>query len=148
MGKRPITPEELSGGSDGQEPILTKARKSTISSRDRYHRMRAKLIEELGGVCAAPGCGETDRLQFDHVGGTRTWDPTKRNRWTRLKIILKEISEGVAIRPLCVSCNSRDANLRRYRGKGLPDYRILSEDTGFLGVELMSERETAKFSRS
>lgn len=33
--------------------------------KDRYHRLRAKAIEILGGKCAV--CGSTENLEIDHV---------------------------------------------------------------------------------
>jgi hypothetical protein len=40
---------------------------------ERYYRRRAIVIEQLGGVCAVRGCGETRKLEIDHK------DPSKKS---------------------------------------------------------------------
>ncbi len=40
-----------------------------VYMRERYHRIRAEIIQQLGGKCAI--CGATDKLEVDHVDGAK-----------------------------------------------------------------------------
>lgn len=66
-------------------------------------KLRAELIEQLGGKCVQ--CGATERLEFDHLE-PRTWLAENHNLWTRMAKYRREAAEG-KIQLLCKSCNCR-----------------------------------------
>jgi 5-methylcytosine-specific restriction endonuclease McrA len=50
----------------GQSVKSEESRKAkSVANLARYHRLRMKGIEMLGGVCV--NCASTDDLQFDHI---------------------------------------------------------------------------------
>ncbi|MDE2103428.1 MAG: hypothetical protein KGL39_39670 [Patescibacteria group bacterium] len=66
-------------------------------------KIRAELIDRLGGKCAL--CNETDptKLQFDHING-RAYNPNQLSYGARLKRYERE-AELNLLRLLCESCN-------------------------------------------
>ena len=40
-----------------------------VYMRERYHRIRVAIIQQLGGKCTS--CGATDKLEVDHIDGTK-----------------------------------------------------------------------------
>ena len=70
-----------------------------------YHRSRAELIAAMGGVCVTPGCGKTERLEFNHLE-RRTWIARRSNRWVRLAKYKREHAAGL-LDLRCRSCNAR-----------------------------------------
>lgn len=66
-------------------------------------RARQKLVEDLGGKCEE--CGETSRLQIDHIYKP-IWMPRRVGSDMRLIIYRREAKLGL-VRLLCVRCNRR-----------------------------------------
>lgn len=71
----------------------------------RRKKLRAALIQQLGGRCT--NCGSTDpaTLEFHHVDGT-TWVHRTLNVYARLCRFRKEFNAGVRIELHCRSCNA------------------------------------------
>lgn len=58
----------------------------------RYHKRRALLIEQLGGVCVR--CGSTDRLEFDHTEKpTKSFSISKFLASASMKKIMEELTK-------------------------------------------------------
>ena len=90
-----------------------KATKITAADRaKRYHRGRAKLIEELGGACVK--CGKKYSLEFHHKNGCRTWVARQTSRWVRLARYKREAAEGL-IELLCGKCNKEAGKGSSYK---------------------------------
>ena len=83
--------------------IYELAESSTQRAARRYHRGRAKLVEELGGKCNR--CQATEGLEFHHKV-IRTWVARKTSRWVRLARYRREAAEG-KIELLCGPCNKK-----------------------------------------
>jgi hypothetical protein len=66
-------------------------------------RIRAELIEQLGGRCAL--CGEDDEgvLEFDHPFG-RDWTPNRLSYSSRMARYKRE-ADAKLLRLLCADCN-------------------------------------------
>lgn len=82
---------------------MTRGQKETQRQKQRYAEKRAELIAALGGKCEC--CGGNEALSFDHIDG-RDYELNKMNRLQRLRVIEREIKEGVGIRLLCDRCNT------------------------------------------
>jgi hypothetical protein len=83
----------------------------------RKERLRAELIAYLGGKCVK--CGTTDRLEFDHKGGDRDWEPTRVNQWTRMKLYWRDARAG-KLRLLCKPHNASDGGSRAWKKYHIP----------------------------
>jgi hypothetical protein len=70
---------------------------------EEYRTHRAKLIEEMGGVCS--DCGAKEKLEFGHKSG-RTWTARKLNRMQRLRMYRKDWLLGI-LQLECHGCNFR-----------------------------------------
>lgn len=81
-------------------------------------RVRAQLIEQLGGKCV--DCGATEELEFDHLV-PRRWVCRHKDPSWRMSLIRAEIAAGeIALR--CAECNKR---------KGVPEPPPPPEDAPF-----------------
>lgn len=66
-------------------------------------RIRAELIEKLGGFCVLCGEDNPDELEFDHVHG-RDYEPRKLSYSARMARYRREAAQGL-LRLLCKACN-------------------------------------------
>lgn len=89
-------------------------------SRKEYHEnIRRRAVEIYGGVCAKPGCTETEYLHFDHVNGDgrehRQWE-TSRTSLIRIATTGRRLHD-VALQLLCIPHHKQKtrAELRRRR---------------------------------
>ena len=80
----------------------------------------AALIQLLGGACAH--CEETEPtlLSVDHIDGI-TWDRRALRVDARVGRYVREFTEGVRLRVLCLHCNSVDGRARQLAEQDLPD---------------------------
>lgn len=86
----------------------------------RPARRRLELLALLGDKCAE--CGGDDRLQVDHVNG-RDWDIRAISAGKRVEKYWDEFLKGVALRALCIHCNSSE------RDKALDEaYPVAAEE--------------------
>lgn len=99
------------------EPSRSK-RKWALSKKTRgqyAEERKLALLKELAPAKEhSPGCGQCDAclITVDHLDG-RTWALNKLSRWGRVARYWKEHNEGVRLRALCGSCNSREGGGRR-----------------------------------
>lgn len=75
-------------------------------------RARVWLINELGGKCANPECGESEfeKLTFDHIYG-KDYETTGLSTDQRMCRYMKEHKLGL-IQVLCLTCNSKRGDPR------------------------------------
>jgi len=89
-----------------------------------YQTRRARMLAWLGGVCAAPGCGETRELEIDHI------DPRAKScevsaLWSRRWAVV--VAELEKCQPLChfhhahKTGEQRRARLRDSRARNRQD---------------------------
>jgi len=96
----------------GDLPAFGSERRRTSAQRAAtYHARREALIARLGGRCVEPGCGTSERLEFDHVQ-RRRWIAARTNRWTRIARYEREAAAG-AIVLRCRSHNARKGKPER-----------------------------------
>lgn len=76
-------------------------------------KIRAELIEKLGGKCVACHEADADKLEFDHCYG-RAYTPSKLSYCQRLIKYRRESELGL-IRLLCAECN-KAARIRGENG--------------------------------
>lgn len=92
-----------------QRVRYNKRRSELHTSREGYHKIRAKMVEHLGGQCVK--CGATDKLEFNH----RDLKDTEQRRQTRGKKgradcrpTLTEVVSGEAnVELLCKECHKK-----------------------------------------
>ena len=66
-------------------------------------QVRDRIFAIIGQECEE--CGERVGLEVNHVY-RRDWTPRKVNRYRRALRYWRELQAGVALTPLCRSCNS------------------------------------------
>jgi hypothetical protein len=79
--------------------------------RKKADHIAELLLEAFGWKCAK--CGSDKKLEFDHPKG-RDYDPTRMNRYQRMRKYLHDFLEG-NLRLLCRKCNAKDGHARRYQ---------------------------------
>lgn len=88
--------------------------KHLINRRNRYGRLKAKLIAQLGGRCACRGCGEKELifLCVDHKNGKGSTHrrliggQSRTYAWLAREIAAKGVKEVRRdFRVLCFNCN-------------------------------------------
>lgn len=77
------------------------------SKRVRVNQIRKGLKHLLGARCAICGERRFASLTIDHVDGC-TFDHDSLNTYDRWFRYLREYKQGVRLRLLCLSCNSRE----------------------------------------
>lgn len=90
--------EAASAYHDGERRRRREARKRN------YAKAKRRLLEEMGGVCATPGCGKRRGLEFHHPYH-RGWVAAKTSRWVRLARYRREWKLGL-IDLRCRKCNA------------------------------------------
>ena len=92
--------------------------RKTAWRKKKYREEKENLFREMGNKCDI--CGTDKNLDFDHVGGWRSYTLTEGNIncLTRVRLYRKEWEDfkagtGKPVRLLCRSCNARDSNHRR-----------------------------------
>ena len=70
-------------------------------TRERYHKRRNKVIEQLGGKCVC--CGITENLEFDHID--RTTKKAKVSTLLASSSLAAAIEEAKKCQLLCNSCH-------------------------------------------
>lgn len=70
-------------------------------NRERYHRIRAEVVDKLGGVCAK--CGSAEDLQVDHTNPSEKAFDSK--KWLNVSsdVLWKEIEK---CQLLCSKCHT------------------------------------------
>jgi len=66
-----------------------------------YHRRKARLMADMGGICAK--CGTDEKLEFDHIQGIG-WDASKISAKSRVSRYRREFEAGL-LQLLCGPCN-------------------------------------------
>lgn len=80
-------------------------------------RIKAELIERLGGKCELCPCADPDALEFDHIDG-RDWTVNRLSYSARLAKYQREAEDGL-LRLLCGPCN-RAVRVVNDNGKWVP----------------------------
>jgi len=66
-------------------------------------RLRAQIVQELGGVCVRCGQDDPEELQLDHIRG-RDWVLNRVSSDQRARRLRQEATEG-KLQVLCAACN-------------------------------------------
>lgn len=93
----------------------------TKSNVSYYHRHRAWLVTQLGGVCALasdPAHKCSGPLHIDHVDG-RNWEEREVSSHQRIRRLIQEYKEGRRLRLLCAKANGWDGGKRGGNGRPL-----------------------------
>lgn len=79
--------------------------------KKRYHELRLKAIEALGGKCAVCGLNDKYMLTIDHINGDWKKDPfSRRNKRALYRYILEDLeSAKKRFQVLCWNHNSMKA---------------------------------------
>ena len=78
----------------------------------RYKVRRTALIERLGGGCAVEDCRETENLEFDHKGNSRSWRTRDLPLKKRMDLYEAEALQGL-LQLLCRSHNAAKSHAWR-----------------------------------
>lgn len=96
-----------------------------ITSHIYQAKIRAKVIEFMGGVCCKCGFDDPRALQIDHIMGNGNKDRAKTNWYSRYKKILN--GEDKSCQLLCANCNwiKRAEEKRVYTNEQIYSYKQL-----------------------
>lgn len=89
--------------------------------RRRYvQRLRERILEKYGGVCAICGFSDHRALQVDHVDNDGCKDPYRkgRRRTAFMQAVLRDTSGRFQL--LCANCNTIKAHEYRLLRRRLP----------------------------
>jgi hypothetical protein len=84
-----------------------------------FERAKARfvaLISALGGCCAECGEDNASLMSVDHCDGI-TWDRRSLRYDARVSRYVREHTEGVRLRVLCLPCNGRDGQIRQMQAE-------------------------------